>query len=142
MPWFTVADPAWDHWRWNGPGTAHDPDKRLADGRRDIAAAHYPLIGPYDSRSRNVIRYHLKTAKAAGIEAFACIWYGPGSSTDRCIPALLDEAEVAGMRIAICYEEKLNFPDYRRRRLAATSSTPSPPIFRTSSRSTVRTPHT
>jgi len=112
MPWFSTA-PNWSHWKWDGAGTPHDPNKTLPDGRRDIAAAHYPLIGPYDSSDPAVVRYHLRTAQAAGISVFACIWYGPKSDTDQRIPLLLDEAQRIGMRIAICYEEKINFPDYR-----------------------------
>lgn len=119
MPWFAVQKSAteaartWSHWKWTGGGVAHDPEKKGDNGRREIASAYYPLIGPYNSWSRAVVRYHLKTAQAAGIQAFLCIWYGPATDTDRQIPLLLEEAAPLGMRIAICYEEKINFPEYR-----------------------------
>lgn len=119
MPWFQVHPSAndatfsWNHWKWMGAGAKHDPAEKDASGRRNLASVYYPLIGPYSSWSRNVIRYHLKTAHAAGIQGFLCIWYGPGSTSDAQIPMLLEEAEKLGMRIAICYEEKLNFPGYR-----------------------------
>lgn len=119
MPWFEVqksaADPAvsWTHWKWEDAHVKHDPEKRLPDGRRDIAAVDYPLIGVYNSWDRAVMAYHLKTAKAAGIAALLVIWYGPGSPEDSRISDLLDEAEKAGMRVALCYEEKINFPPYR-----------------------------
>ncbi len=119
MPWFRIAGPTpqeprvWTHWKWTGGGPHHDPETQDGTGRRDIASVQYPLIGPYDSSDRKVIQYHLRTAKAAGITAFLCIWYGPHSGTDQQIPTLLDEAQKLGMRIAICYEEKLNFPAYR-----------------------------
>lgn len=119
MPWFAVqrsADDthlAWSHWKWNSGGPPHNPLERRDDGLRSIAAVQYPLIGPYNSWSRNVVRYHLRTAHAAGIEAFIVIWYGPGSESDQPVALLLDEAAKIGMRIALCYEEKVNFPDYR-----------------------------
>src|SRR5438105_10290147 len=40
MPWFggkgTPGQPGetWRHWKWDGAGTKHDPEQRLADGRR------------------------------------------------------------------------------------------------------------
>lgn len=119
MPWFQVQRSAsdstvtWSHWKWTSGGPAHDPEKRRPDGLRDICSVHYPLIGPYNSWSRDVVRYHLKTAKAAGVQAFLLIWYGANSYEDQQVPAILDEAGKLGMRIAICYEEKINFPDYR-----------------------------
>ncbi|MBV9463397.1 MAG: hypothetical protein JO317_04125, partial [Verrucomicrobiae bacterium] len=126
MPWYEVRPPAetswwpwstrtpdvrtWRHWKWEDGGPVRDPEHRRADGRRDIASVQYPLIGPYDSRSREVIRYHLLTAKAAGIQAFLVDWYGPGSFEDKPMRILLDEAEDCGMKIAVCYEEKIHFP--------------------------------
>lgn len=118
MPWFSKPDTGnpdqkWAHWSWKDDKIERDPELRKDDGRRDIASIHYPLIGPYNSDDTKVIRYHMKTAKAAGIDAFFVIWYGPGSDTDKVVPKLLDEAEAQGLKIAICYEEKLNWPPYR-----------------------------
>lgn len=120
LPWFEVersaADPTltWEHWRWAGPGPAHDPTQTVdAHGRRDVAAVAAPLIGPYASWDPQVIRYHLATAKAAGIAGFIVLWYGPGNAIDARLPLLLDEAQRQGMKLAVCYEEKLNFPPYR-----------------------------
>lgn len=119
MPWFAVRKSAadsrlvWDHWKWDGKGVKRNPAVRLRDGSRQLAAAYQPLIGPYNSWSRVAVRYHLRTAQAAGIQAFLAIWYGPGSDTDKNIPLLLEEAQKCGMRVALCYEEKINFPGYR-----------------------------
>src|SRR5581483_10981571 len=49
------------------------------------------------------------------IEALIVDWYGPGTFEDQTICLLLDEAAKLEMRIALCYEEKINFPDYRKR---------------------------
>jgi hypothetical protein len=119
-PWSTTdhspvdrTSAPWSHWAWKSGGPQHDPETRLPNGRRDIASVVYPLIGPYDSGSQAVTRYHLATMKAAGVSAISAIWYGPGSNTDSRFPILLDEAQKLQMRVYICYEEKLNFPGYR-----------------------------
>ncbi len=130
MPWFEihpVGEPdnrTWKHWRWDGAGTKHDPENIIHNGQRDIATVTYPLIGPYNSHDPDVVRYHFQTARNAGITAMVVIWYGP--PTDSPSPAnnnahephdimfmLLDQAQQTDMRLAICYEEKLNWPPYR-----------------------------
>lgn len=113
LPWFEGADHKWDHWQWQHPQADHDPSRVLANNMRDIASVNYPLIGPYASDERNVIRYHLATMQAAGIDALAVLWYGPNNRVDARIPTILDEALKLNMRVAICYEEKLNWPPYR-----------------------------
>ncbi|WOO41843.1 endo-1,3-alpha-glucanase family glycosylhydrolase [Rubellicoccus peritrichatus] len=120
MPWFSNPNtaqgdnPNWSHWAWKDSKVDRNPEVRQDDNRRDIASIQYPLIGPYSSDSDHVIRYHMKTAKSAGIDAFFVIWYGPGSDTDKVIPKLLEEAELQDMKLAICYEEKLNWTPYRK----------------------------
>jgi len=118
LPWFEDgreggAAAPWDHWRWSSERANHDPENRREDGLRDIAAVQYPLIGPYSSGDREVIRYHCELAAAAGIEGLIVLWYGPGSPTDVRVPVILEEAERAGLKVALCYEEKLNWPPYR-----------------------------
>jgi len=108
----TNSPRSWRHWKWENGGPLRDPEDHL-NGQRRIACVDYPLIGPYNSRSRDVIRYHLQTAKAAGIQAFVVDWYGPHTFEDDQIALLLDEAAKAGMKIAICYEEKINFERFR-----------------------------
>jgi len=103
----------WRHWKWENGGPIRDPERRWASGERKIASIGYPLIGPYNSRSREVIRYHLRTAKAAGIQAFLIDWYGPQTFEDDRVAALLEEAHKEGMKIALCYEEKINFDGFR-----------------------------
>ncbi|MDB5325876.1 MAG: hypothetical protein JWM57_1445 [Phycisphaerales bacterium] len=103
----------WTHWKYAGKGPPHDPDQKLADGHRDIASVVYPLIGAYDSGSPAVVRYHLEAMRAVGISGITFLWYGPGSLTDQHLPLLLKEADRLGMRVAITYEEKVNFPPYR-----------------------------
>ncbi|MBN1270628.1 MAG: hypothetical protein JXB04_13650, partial [Kiritimatiellae bacterium] len=99
-------------WQWFGKGPKHDPDEILENGRRDIAAVHYPLIGPYDGRDPAVLEYHMLTAKAAGIQGFFADWYGPGTYSDRVFAEMVKAAERYGMKVAICLEEKAFFPPY------------------------------
>ncbi len=119
MPWFNNPhtsvrqSPKWSHWEWQGSQVQRNPEQRDAEGRRELASIQYPLIGAYSSDNPEVVRYHFETAKAAGVDAVFIIWYGPGSDTDALVPMLLDEAEAAGLKLAICYEEKLNWPPYR-----------------------------
>lgn len=119
MPWFSnphtaeTSNSGWKHWGWNGNVVKHDPESRDEEGRRDIASTLYPLIGPYSSNRSPVIRYHMETAKAAGIDAFVVIWYGPGTETDQVVPLLLEIGNEAGIKICLCYEEKVNWPEFR-----------------------------
>lgn len=119
MPWYNNPHTSsrsiseWSHWEWTGQYVQHQPDRQDERGKRDIASVQYPLIGAYSSDNKEVVRYHMQTAKAAGIDVVFVIWYGPGSDTDELIPLLLNEAHSAGLKLAICYEEKLNWPPYR-----------------------------
>ena len=97
--WYSTA--AGPHARWSGWGGAgkpsafnpsgHDPDRSTFPPHlRDIASAAYPLIGPYDSDDPEVVRWHIRLAKAAGIEAFMVSWWGPGTWQD--VPRLTETA--------------------------------------------------
>jgi hypothetical protein len=67
------ATPHGPHGRWSGWRDRH-PSVPL---NRDISSAAYPLIGPYDSDDREVVRWHIRLAKAAGISGFFVSWWGP-----------------------------------------------------------------
>ena len=74
MPWFeNSANGRWGmHWTM---ATA-DPNAVDADGKRQIAAHFYPLIGPYSSSDPDLIEYHLLLMKLAGIDGVLIDWYG------------------------------------------------------------------
>ncbi|MFH0953122.1 MAG: endo-1,3-alpha-glucanase family glycosylhydrolase [Verrucomicrobiota bacterium] len=116
MPWFRAEETdqgiVWDHWQWYGKGAKHDPDTVLPNGRRDIASAYYPLIGPYDSLDAAVLEYHLLAAKAAGIDGFIADWYGPDTFTDQVFARMVSVADRYGMTVALCLEEKSFFPGF------------------------------
>ena len=60
------------------PGGTDPKRIRSEPNLRDIASMAYPLIGPYDSRQKEVLRWHIRLAKAAGIDGFLVDWWGPG----------------------------------------------------------------
>ena len=118
-PWYGAPfgpSGVWAHWS-KTEGGASAPNGTDA-GRiatpphlRDIVSAAYPLIGPYDSRQREVVRWHVRLAKAAGIDGFLVSWWGPGNwqnppgLTYRAFTeALLPVAEEEGFKVALCDE--------------------------------------
>src|SRR5437867_3561577 len=73
MPWFE-AKPIAKHWGWHWTMNRFDPEK-ISNGRREIAAHYYPLIGPYDSNDPAVLEYHLLLMKLSGIDGVIVDWY-------------------------------------------------------------------
>jgi len=102
----------WDGWAWGGDGCRlgfHDPDRILANGRRDIASIYYPLIGPYDTSDQAVIEYHIRLARASGIDAFIVDWDGITGHADFAridsnFSAMLKVAERMNFSLAVDYD--------------------------------------
>jgi hypothetical protein len=100
-------------WRmWNLCG--HDPNTITGThGFRDIAAVHYPLIGPYDSADSKIIEYHLLQALAAGVDTFVVDYYGKDDSggIDEASLRVLRQVEemntryATNFKIALMYDE-------------------------------------
>jgi hypothetical protein len=82
----------------------HDPGRRVAPGRLDIGATHYPEGGPYDSRDPTRIRTHLAQARAAGLDGLAVSWWGHEREEAVGLPALFRYADEAGLVLAPYYE--------------------------------------
>jgi hypothetical protein len=90
-PWYGTPDgPAgnWLHWT---PQRGYD-------------STHVPLIGFYDSRSEEVISYHVRTAKSVGLDGFISSWWGPDNYIDDAFPMLLKAAEEFGLKATIYLE--------------------------------------
>jgi len=83
----------------------HDPNSVIS-GRRDIGAAHYPLLGPYDSNDEQVILTYLKWAREVGIDGFIVSWWGVNSFSDKSLRRVLDVADESklGIKITVYYE--------------------------------------
>ncbi|TWU00943.1 glycoside hydrolase family 71/99-like protein [Stieleria varia] len=113
MPWYTIqpatqAKPA--VWGWHWTMDHFDPNKR-SEGKRQIASAFYPLIGPYDSGDPQVIEYHLLLMKLAGIDGVIVDWYGQTQYRDYAVLntntyRLIQQVERLGMKFVICYEDQ------------------------------------
>lgn len=57
-----------------------DPEQIVFEpAMRQISSCCYPLIGPYDSMDREVVRWHFRLARAAGLDALFIDWWGPAT---------------------------------------------------------------
>lgn len=112
MPWFETPETS-DDGKWGQHWTManKNPDKTGTDGKREIAAYYYPLIGPYASGDADVIEYHLLMMKYAGIDGILIDWYGTRDYYDyaanrRNTEAIVEGAMNVGMDVAIVYEDQ------------------------------------
>jgi hypothetical protein len=148
-PWAleSVTEPAaahevWRNWHWTQPpacdagmtALAHDPECATSascirpNGRRDGATSvlesldDLPLAGTYDSRDRDVLRYHVRLARAAGLDSFTYLHQGHTLAAQseafgleplnaEVYDALLDVVEELGgdFKLGVMYEPKVHF---------------------------------
>ncbi|WP_421872681.1 glycoside hydrolase family 71/99-like protein [Marinoscillum sp.] len=109
MPWFESKDFSgyWgSHWRMANS----NPDNIDGQGKRDIAAHYYPLIGPYDSADPDLVEYHLLLMKYAGIDGVLIDWYGTHKTLDyyrnfENTEALVTRLDTIGLSFGVVYEE-------------------------------------
>jgi hypothetical protein len=73
-----------------------DPDGPTAE---QIASAAWPLIGLYNSRDPAVIDWHIRLAKAAGLDAFLVSWFGEARMV-ASFELLLEKADKHGFKVA------------------------------------------
>jgi hypothetical protein len=116
-PWGSAQ--CWHKWdSYHFPGRYY-PEQIKPNGRRDIASGDYPLIGPYDQGDREVVRWHFRLAKAAGIEGFLCSWWKSnrpgmmsGWQADLFDKVLLPVAQEENFKVAIVDENAHYQRDY------------------------------
>lgn len=111
MPWFK-SKPFSGAWGYHWTMGTSDPDRVLPDGRRQIAAHQYPLLGPYDSADPHLNECHVLLMKLAGIDGVIVDWYGNETRNDyapinQATLALLREIERRGLKFAITYEDRV-----------------------------------
>ena len=83
----------WVHW------------KDVDPARRTIGeAAHFPVLGAYDSHDPMVIEQHVSEARRAGITGFIASWWGQGDFHDKGMLPLLNAAQKAGLTVTAYYE--------------------------------------
>lgn len=110
MPWY-VAKPYSGSWGWHWTMNRYNPEVIDAAGQREIASRLYPAIGPYDSADPVVLEYHVLLMKLAGIDGVIADWYGMDDYLDygainQRAAALFDVAQRAGLKFALCYEDR------------------------------------
>jgi hypothetical protein len=82
MPWFETPATI-GKWGWHWTMSNKNPNIIGTDGQRQIASHYYPLIGPYASRDKDVIEYHMLLLKLSGVDGLLINWYGiAGSNGD------------------------------------------------------------
>lgn len=103
----------WGKWVTREPSLLHpagnDPDTCVfPPAIRQLNSGAYPLIGPYDSMDREVVRWHMRLAKAAGIDGFLVDWWGPatwqtpkGWTHDVFVKTVLPVAEEERFKVAL-----------------------------------------
>lgn len=109
MPWFQ-SKPFAGYWGSHWTMTNRNPDIVDANGQRQIASHYYPLIGPYDSRDKDVIDYHLLLMKYAGVDGLLIDWYGTHSVYDYKVNAtathaVVTELDSVGLQFGVVYED-------------------------------------
>ena len=74
---------------------------------RDVKMADRPLIGEYSSSDEDVIKIHIRMAKAVGIDGFVVSWWGPNTNTDKNLRKILSIATEEGFYVS-AYLESLS----------------------------------
>ena len=84
-------------------------------GPDDIASVFWPLAGLYNSDDKEIVRWHIRLAKAAGIDAFLVDWWGPqnwgnvpGLTYQTFADVVLPIAAEEGFKVCM-FDEPVNF---------------------------------
>lgn len=125
--WYTTpfgAGGEWGHWQHGGKSSLlerpNDPETLLfPPAIREISSGAYPLIGPYDSMDREVVRWHIRLAKAAGIDGFLVDWWGAagwqtpaGWTHDVFVKTVLPIAEEEKFKVVLFDETPQFYDDF------------------------------
>ncbi len=70
----------------------------------DIAVTSVPALGPYDSRSAQVIEQHAAWIAASGVGAINISWWGRGSQEDQAVPLIMDVMNDHGLKVTFHLE--------------------------------------
>ncbi len=112
MAWFETKESNGNNqWGYHWTMANMNPDNVDANGKRQIAAHYYPLIGPYHSGDKDVLENHLLMMKYAGVDGLLIDWYGTYDVNDyRMIKentdALVEMLDKVGLEYAIVYEDR------------------------------------
>lgn len=116
VTWFQTPEISGQYaFRWTlkkKPEQRYFHPEQTVNGQAQIASYQYPLTGPYDSRDRDLLRYHMALMKMSGIDAVIIDFYGIHSDGGEYLAmwesakALVEAIEEAGLKFLICYEEQ------------------------------------
>jgi arylsulfatase A-like enzyme len=96
--WYTTETGS--HGKWNIWGDANDKGAKLKPRGKA-----QPLIGYYDSDNPDVVRWHMRLAKAAGIDAFLVSWWGGSNVSGKAFEqVIVPTAAEEGVKVAMCSE--------------------------------------
>lgn len=113
MPWFETPETI-GKWGWHWTMNTMNPENINENGQREIASHYYPLIGPYASRDKDVIEYHLLLMKLSGIDGILIDWYGTvGSNGDikqllKSSDSIISYTDDLGMEFGIVLEDRFS----------------------------------
>lgn len=110
MPWFQSPEIS-GYWGAHWTMVNKNPDRILSNGKRDIAAHYYPLIGPYDSNDPNYLEYALICIKLAGIDGILIDYYGKWNFNDYAqlllaSNAVIEMCQKVGLNFGLVYEDR------------------------------------
>jgi hypothetical protein len=102
----THPSAAWRHWTHPDVARLHGDGNPLArPGDPPLASNAYPLAGLYSSRDPAIAEWHMRLARAAGIDAFLVSWWGGSQETDETFATVtLPAAERTGFKVALLDE--------------------------------------
>jgi hypothetical protein len=108
-PWYGTPNVSgyWFHWN----DAMHNPDNFL-DGRRQIAAKHYPSLDVYDSNNETLIKKHVDIARQANIDGFVVSWWGMNSFEDKALSHIKNVCEQNDFKFTVYYETVPYTPPY------------------------------
>lgn len=110
MPWFQSPEIS-GYWGAHWTMANKNPDRILSNGKRDIAAHYYPLIGPYDSNDPDYLEYALICIKLAGIDGILIDYYGKWNFNDYAqlllaSNAVIEMCQKVGLNFGLVYEDR------------------------------------
>ena len=110
MPWFQTPEVS-GYWGHHWTMATCEPDLVDANGRRDICAHYYPLVGPYDSSDPDLIDYHITLMQLSGVDGILIDWYGVIDAFDWGVlrdatDLIMEKFNDAGMKVGIVYEDR------------------------------------
>lgn len=111
--WYSTGEhprTPWLHWTYKQVKELHGDANPLGrPGDPPLASSAYPLAGLYSSHDPAVAGWHMRVARAAGIDAFLVSWWGRHNETESAFEkATLPAAEKTGFKVAL-FDELAQF---------------------------------